>query len=381
MIRKNLNGGIMNILYIEPFFGGSHKAWYEQLKKHSQHHLDVLSMDAKFWKWRMYGGAVTLAKEFLAYTKPVDLILVSDMLDLTTFLALCRHHIKVPIGMYFHENQFAYPWQDASEDKKKGRDVNYGMMNYLSALASDFIMFNSEYNRRSFLDGICETLGKMPDYPHQTLENLKEKSVIMPVGITPLETVPCPDQTREGPPLILWNHRLEYDKNPDSFFKLLIRLKNEGYLFNLAFLGESNEKALRTYQEPLHQLRDNIVAQGHLSPKAYRQWLRRADLLPVTSIHDFFGISVMEAIAYGVTPLLPRRLSYPELYNDKKNSSLFYTSEEELYTKMIDSIIHIDTLRKESYAHLTKSYWWTCLAKVYDDYFTDVSASYAPLIF
>ncbi len=98
----------------------------------------------------------------------------------------------------------------------------------------------------------------------------------MPVGITPLETVPCPDQTREGPPLILWNHRLEYDKNPDSFFKLLIRLKNEGYLFNLAFLGESNEKALRTYQEPLHQLRDNIVAQGHLNTKAYRQWLRRA---------------------------------------------------------------------------------------------------------
>ena len=369
MIGKKFGGGVMNILYIEPFFGGSHKLWYEQLKKHSRHHFDVLSMEAKFWKWRMYGSAVTLAHQFLVYTKPIDLILVSDMLDLTTFLALCKHHIKVPVGIYFHENQFAYPWQEDAEDVKQGRDVNYGMMNYLSALAADFIIFNSEYNRQSFFDGIKETLDKMPDYPHHTLANLQEKSSVLPVGILPPHPNLLAKATKIGTPLILWNHRLEYDKNPDSFFRLLLRLKADGYAFNLAFLGESSKKALKQYKDQLKALEDNLLVHGHLSYDDYLMWIARADLLPVTSIHDFFGISVMEAISYGAIPILPQRLSYPDLYDDKKNSSLFYTSEEELYRKTVNAIIHINTFRKESYAHLTEKYWWINVIKTYDDYF------------
>ncbi len=362
----------MNILYIEPFFGGSHKAWYEQVKKHSQHHFDVLSMDARFWKWRMYGGAVTLAENFLAYTEPVDLILVSDMLDLTTFLALCRHKISVPIGVYYHENQFAYPWQENSEDIQQGRDVNYGMMNYLSALVADFIVFNSDYNRNSFFEGLQDVLNKMPDYPHNTLAGLQAKSDILPVGIQvprPISPALPSKQTLTKSPLILWNHRLEYDKNPDGFFDLLLRLKADGHDFRLAFLGESNEKSRKNYGRKLDALSDHIVVQGHLTYDEYLDWLALSDLLPVTSIHDFFGISVMEAIAYGVKPLLPKRLSYPDLYDDKKNPSLFYRTEEELYEKMVDAIIHIDAVRKESYAHLTERYWWTSVGKEYDEYF------------
>ncbi len=359
----------MNILYIEPFFGGSHKAWYEQLKSHSAHHFDVLSMDAKFWKWRMYGSAVTLAEQFLDYSHPVDLILVSDMLDLTTFLALCHHKITVPIGIYFHENQFAYPWQEHSEDIKQRRDVHYGMMNYLSALAADFLFFNSEHNRSSFFDGVQQTLSKMPDYPHNTLPSLQNKSSILPVGIQPPQSSILQKTAKKGAPLILWNHRLEYDKNPDTFLSALLRLKKEGYSFQLALLGESTEKNLVKYKHALNALNENIVAQGHYTHEEYWSWLACSDLLPVTSIHDFFGISVMEAISYGVTPLLPMGLSYPELYNPTKNTSLFYTTKEAFYEKLVHSIIHIDACRQKSYAHLTTPYWWPNLIKKYDDTF------------
>ncbi len=36
---------------------------------------------------------------------------------------------------------------------------------------------------------------------------------------------------------------------------------------------------------------------------------------------------------------------------------------------MVDAIIHIDAVRKESYAHLTERYWWTSVGKEYDEYF------------
>jgi hypothetical protein len=45
-----------------------------------------------------------------------------------------------------------------------------------------------------------------------------------------------------------------------------------------------------------------------------------------TAIHEFYGIAVMEAAYCGCRPLLPRRLSYPELYDE----TFLYDDEKEL---------------------------------------------------
>ena len=42
---------------------------------------------------------------------------------------------------------------------------------------------------------------------------------------------------------IAWPHRWEHDKNPESFFGCLLRLKADGFRFRVAVLGESyNER-------------------------------------------------------------------------------------------------------------------------------------------
>ena len=45
--------------------------------------------------------------------------------------------------------------------------------------------------------------------------------------------------------------------------------------------------------------------------------LQSADIYVSTAAHEFFGIAAVEAIAAGCYPLLPRRLSYPELVNNQ----------------------------------------------------------------
>ena len=67
----------MKILILEPYFTGSHKQWALGYKKYSKHEVKILSMKGQFWKWRMHGGAVTLAKQFKNKNYKPDLILSS----------------------------------------------------------------------------------------------------------------------------------------------------------------------------------------------------------------------------------------------------------------------------------------------------------------
>jgi len=141
----------MKILLIEPYYTGSHKKWAEGLKKHSSHHIKILSMKGQFWKWRMHGGAVTLAKIFNTMDWKPDLILSTDMLDLTTFLALTRAKSNgVPTAIYFHENQISYPWSPRDRDILNKRDNHYGFINYSSALTASKVFFNSNFHMKTF---------------------------------------------------------------------------------------------------------------------------------------------------------------------------------------------------------------------------------------
>ena len=80
----------MKILLLEPYFTGSHKSWAEGYQSNSSHEIKIISLPGQFWKWRMHGGAITIAKEFLQSDFDPDLIIATDMLDVTSFLSLTR---------------------------------------------------------------------------------------------------------------------------------------------------------------------------------------------------------------------------------------------------------------------------------------------------
>jgi glycosyltransferase involved in cell wall biosynthesis len=176
-------------------------------------------------------------------------------------------------------------------------------------------------------------------------------------------------QPGTGSPLILWNHRWEHDKNPEAFFRILAALAEEGRDFRLAVLGAPGSNPPPAFETARRQLADRIVAFGYAdSFAAYARWLWAADLLPVTSRHDFFGISVMEALYCRTRPLLPRRMAYPELLPASWAEDCLYDDETELHqrlARLLDHGAQAEGLLSDL-AATAGAYDWPRMAPVYD---------------
>ena len=236
MVIEKLKGiQQLKILFLEPFFGGSHQDFALGFKACSSHDITLETLPARFWKWRMRGAALYFAnriKDFSAY----DAVMATDMMDLTDFKALAGKELP-PILLYFHENQLSYPL--ALEEK---RDFHLGFTNIVSAFAADRVVFNSKFHLDEFMGTARELIRLMPDArPGFMMEEIRKKASVLYPGCR-FETGPVTLEERgQARPLIIWNHRWEHDKNPEFFFKALFRLKEMKIPFSLALLGENFE--------------------------------------------------------------------------------------------------------------------------------------------
>ena len=361
----------MKILLIEPYFTGSHKQWAEGFKLYSKHDVRILSMKGQFWKWRMHGGAITLAESFNQNKWKPDLILCTDMLDLTTFLSLTRKKTKnIPTAIYFHENQISYPWSPRDRDKIQNRDNHYGFINYVSALCADKVFFNSKFHMNSFLDNLHPFLKNFPDHNEiGTISIIKEKSSVLHVGLE-LSKFKTKSTNKSNPPVILWNHRWEYDKNPELFFDILKTVKGNGFKFKLIVIGESFGNYPKIFKESKIQFEEDILEWGYLrSFDDYAKCLYRADILPVTSNQEFFGVSVMEAVHCGIWPILPNKLSYRELFADEGLIENVYHNDSTLIKKIENAISNVEYIRENSLEYISNKYKWENIIKDYDNTF------------
>ena len=328
----------MKILLVSPYHGGSHRNWAEGYQAHSRYKVELLTLPARYWKWRMHGGAVTLARHFLEKDEFFSLILATDMLDLTTFLALTRPlTVKSSTALYMHENQLTYPLPPDPNTgpmrRQQGeRDLHYAFVNYASMLAADRIFFNSQFHHDSLFSALKGFLKHFPD-PQElgTIDQLEAKSSVLPVGI---RSGPGTSGDGSGSPLILWNQRWEYDKNPAEFFEALYEAEERGLDFRLALCGERFSQRPQEFEEAQRRLKNRIVHVGFAETPIYKQLLGEASLVLSTAHHEFFGISILEAVLHGAFPILPKRLSYPELMPEEFHGACFYEGPAQLQERL-----------------------------------------------
>ncbi|MBD65101.1 MAG: hypothetical protein CME62_07840 [Halobacteriovoraceae bacterium] len=353
-----------NILVIEPFYQGSHKYWLDKLTSLSQHNIKAVKKKGVWWKWRVQQSGFEYR---LPKVHNFDIIVTTNMVNLATWAGMNRKNIgKAKLVHYFHENQLNYPGQ-TKEDI-----MVFGLIDVLSSFCADMIVFNSHYHRELFLKTIQSTSRKLREkLPEQDIKQLRGKAHVLPIGIEINKFLKHKFETVNKTPLLLWNHRWEKDKKPTLFLKTLMRLSREGYDFKLCMLGKAPREPLPIFAQAKKELKNHIVQWGAVSGfEDYARWLWKADLLPVTSDHDFFGISVLEAAVCNTSLLLPHKNAYPEHFDSQKLSHIYFHSDDEFYTKLKKWL--------ESRADHTipsvelEKYQWENIIAQYDEFFNQL---------
>ncbi|MEA3501136.1 MAG: DUF3524 domain-containing protein, partial [Actinomycetota bacterium] len=280
---------------------------------------------------------------------------------------------NAPVAVYFHESQFSYPLSPLDRP-----DQTYPMINWSSAVAADLAIFNSEFHRTLFLEQVERFLHQFPDRSHGALvREVKDRSIVLPVGVDLARIAAAPQRDRDGAPLILWNQRWEHDKGPDEFVDLVRALIERDLDFNAAVVGERFVSAPESFERLPGLLGDRLIAYDFLSDDQYVGILQRADVVVSTAHQEFFGIAIVEAMAAGAFPVLPDRLVYPDRIPMTRHETCLYQDHDGLVEKVQWAIAH----REESaeiateLASTVQQYDWSEVAPRYDGVLEDLVRS------
>jgi glycosyltransferase involved in cell wall biosynthesis len=378
-------GERLEIAFLEPYDGGSHRAFRLGLTARSRHRIVPYTLPARFWKWRMRGAAPWFADRLVDAGARPDLIVATDFLNVADLRGLLPPPLdRVPLVLYMHENQLTYPLSPDEEF-----DFHFGFTNILSGLAADRFVFNSDFHRDLFLASLPAYLSKMPEaVPSGIRARLEAKSCVLPVGLDrpprPLDDFApylggaCDAGLGPGWPrgggehVLLWNHRWEFDKRPELFTGALLRLAARGLPFKLLLLGEERQRET-AFAALRERIPDRIMAWGWRESRAeYDACLAAADIVVSCAAQEYFGISVAEAIHAGAYPVLPREQVYPSLYGRLCRGRHFYDDEDGLVALLTD------LLEGDACGHVCSlpldvdAFCWDRLAPRFDTLFEEV---------
>lgn len=361
----------MNLIFIETFYGGSHKSFMDGLLKYTRHDITPIVLPSRFWKWRMRSAAMYIAENFSAALRRCDLIIATDLLNLAQLKALAG--FTCPAVMFFHENQLTYPTPEGEKP-----EIDLGLINVASALVADVCLFNSHYQLREFNRALRQFINDIPEFvPERAHEQIMRKTRVMYMGMD-LSGFPDRRIIKNPVPVILWNHRWEFDKQPHVFFAEMYRLLEEGLDFRLIILGENFQMHPKEFIEARNRLGDRILQYGFVeSIEDYAKFVLQADLIVSTAIQENFGYAVAEAIYCYTLPLLPNRLSYPEILPEKFHRQFLYQDHEDLHQKLkhlLANYRNLDGVRSELVEVFAKFDWKNRISE-FDELFEKAAAN------
>ncbi len=305
------------VLLLLAYAAASHRHWRSRLQQmFPEFEWTCLSLPPRHFNWTIRGNSLLWGfGQQSALQQHFDLLVATSMVDLSSLRGFVPALATIPTLVYFHENQFSYP-----AGTQRETNVEPQLVPLYAALCADRIVFNSNYNRSTFLLGAQNLFKRLPDtIPEQVTAHL-DKSCVVPVPVSAARLQPTHPKPQSKYLEVVWNHRWEYDKGVDLLLELCRQIEEHGYPVRLHIAGEQFRSQPTEFQQidtllasHASQLQLDRGQFGFIADQSsYASLLVSCDVVLSTARHDFQGLAVQEACMHGCTPLAPADLAYPE---------------------------------------------------------------------
>lgn len=176
----------------------------------------------------------------------------------------------------------------------KIKNLNYiHVFFFVFSLSSDVLIFNSNFNRTSFLNSIQPFLNIQSDFKlKQIREKVEPKCEVI---YFPIQFHRMPRRNEENYCSVLhliWPHRWEHDKNPQLLTETLVELNKRQIPFRASIIGEKFQTIPECFDGIQEKLGDKLVNFGFLSREDYLKCLLDGDVVISTAGHEFYGVSM-----------------------------------------------------------------------------------------
>lgn len=314
----------LDIIALEPYFGGIRRNMLETLVSTSRHRWTLLTLPPRRMERRLAAAAHWFAEQIARREiGPTDLLFTCDALNLADLYRLCPAVADQPSVVYFHSNQLPDP---TSPEMGNAADLT----NLNTATAASEIWFNSKYHAGTFVEGV-EGLVEF----HTELQSLNPVDDIR----AKMAVVPPPvDLSRFGELIA----RPGMERDPNTVF-VETRDANMDLLNTaLSSVHQLRRKMTLLVTGPVDQLSNLFPRQiiSETDAVAQVRGLLSASIFLSTKIATPFDENAVRAIRLGCTPVLPHSGVYPEMLAERCHSQCLYDMSAESLTSHLHEALY-----------------------------------------
>ena len=315
----------LDILALEPFFGGGRRNMLETLIHYSRHRWTLLKLPPRRIERRLTAAAHWFAEQLTRHWQSrVDILFTSEAMNLADLYRLVPALLKKPSVVYFHDNQLPHPSVTTSSPLE--------MANLNTATAATEIWFNSLFHLREFLNRASALVARHPELSSRNpMPEITAKAHLMrpPVDFQPIQDTLMQSPVQRKKKTIFVDTR---DANVQLLNAALSTVHRRGEKFELITIGPVEELNQDLPRTTLPEADERAHVRAMLSSGIF---LSTKDGCTA----DYRGV---RSLAAGCWPIVPANGCYPEIIPGRIHGHTMHDSSPSGLSSKLQDTWHLE---------------------------------------
>lgn len=180
---------------------------------------------------------------------------------------------------------------------------------------------------------------------------------------------------------ILYLSRLHPKKGLELLMQALSKIDNNDYCLLIAGDGEAGYKGKLSALSQQLEIADNCIFLGHVDGRIKTALLSHADIYALTSYSENFGISVLEAMASGLTPVITDGVALSKVVDENQLGYVCSANVDNIEVTIRTAFANqkeLPAMGEKASRYTLENYSWQSIAKRLESLYLSIVATNEP---